>query len=82
MEQDIFLRESRGQVIDLFPEDENRETEVSGFRFFSSGWCFCEKIIGETFGFLDYFLISGGTVLSHSSRHTQVSVPVTIPKLA
>ena len=32
-----------------FPKDENRETEVSGFRFFSSGWCFCEKIIGETF---------------------------------
>ena len=26
--------ESRGQVIDLFPKDENRETEVSGFRFF------------------------------------------------
>jgi len=25
-----------------FPKDENRETEVSGFRFFSSGWCFCE----------------------------------------
>ena len=22
---------------------------ISGFRFFSSGWCFCEKIIGETF---------------------------------
>ena len=43
-----------------FPKEENRETEVSGFRFFSSGWCFCEKIIGETFGFLDYFLISGG----------------------
>ena len=30
------IAESRGQVIDLFPEDENRETEVSGFRFFSS----------------------------------------------
>ena len=24
------------EVIDLFPEDKNRETEVSGFRFFSS----------------------------------------------
>ena len=24
---------SRGQVIDLFPKDENKETEVSGFRF-------------------------------------------------
>jgi hypothetical protein len=23
---------------DMFPKDENRETEVSGFRFFVSGW--------------------------------------------
>ena len=49
----------RGLILsfNLFPKDENRETEVSrGFRFFVSGRCFCEKIIGETFGFLDIFL--------------------------
>ena len=47
----------RSGVFDLFPQNENRETEVHrGFRFFVSGRCFCEKIIGETFGFLDYFL--------------------------
>ena len=36
-----------------FPKDENRETEAADFRFFSSGWCFCEKIIGETFAILN-----------------------------
>ena len=47
----------RSGVIDLFPKDENRETEVSrGFRFFVSGGRFCEKIFGEMLGFLDYFL--------------------------
>jgi len=41
---------------DLFPKDKNRETEVSrGFRFFVSGRRFCEEIIGEMLGFLDYF---------------------------
>ena len=39
-----------------FPKDENRETEAADFRFFVSGRCFYEKIIGETFGFLDIFL--------------------------
>ena len=29
----------RSGVIELFPKDENRETEVcQGFRFFASGW--------------------------------------------
>ena len=38
------------------PKAKNRETEVSrGFRFFVSGRRFCEEIIGEMLGFLDYF---------------------------
>ena len=47
----------RSGLIDLFPKDKNRETEVSrDFRF------------GR-----------GDRYLSHSSHHTQVPVPVTIP---
>jgi hypothetical protein len=46
----------RSGVIALFPKAKNRETEVSrGFRFFVSGRRFCEEIIGEMLGFLDYF---------------------------
>ena len=34
----------RSGLIDLFPKDKNRETEVSGFRSFSSGWGEMKKI--------------------------------------
>ena len=59
----IYLRdhgdrsfESRGQVIDLFPKDENRETEVShrGFRFLHSHW--------------DRFCLNGYDFLSKSQQ--------------
>ena len=44
----------RSGLIDLFPKDENRETEVSGFRFFVSGqchtraWPFCDMVTVTT----------------------------------
>ena len=39
------------------PKDENRETEVIAASVSSfMGGAFCEKIIGEMLGFLDYFL--------------------------
>ena len=42
----------RSGVVDLFPKDENRETEVSGFRFFvfviSTGCCLY-KVLSNDF---------------------------------
>ena len=53
---EVFITEGRFFCY-MFPEDENRETEVSAASVsLFWGGRFCEKIIGEMLGFLDYFL--------------------------